>query len=175
MDPVTWYNDLEDILKDTVAEESSMQAAMLVLVGYALRTAAAEWQQMASYFDTLVGSDLLNQAESTLLSPEKHDLLLFEDESFSRSRKYFWVVEAVTTFIEKIADSLHAWERYQSQEVDPYLRLGDLKDHEKLLVGMENARVEVVKLKAVQFQLEKHLERTKLLRDGVRTSDPNPY
>lgn len=170
MDPVTWYNDLEDVLKDTLAEESSMQVAMLVLVGYALRTAAAEWQQMASYFDTLVGENLLNQAGSTLLSPEKHDLLLFEDESFSRSRKYFWIVEAATTFMEKITDSLYAWERYRAQEVDPYLRLRDLKDHGKLLAGVGNAEAEVEKLKAVQHQLEKHLERTKLLRDGVSIS-----
>ncbi|KAL9116881.1 MAG: hypothetical protein Q9187_006590, partial [Circinaria calcarea] len=167
MDPVTWYNDLEDILKDALAEESSMQVAMLVLVGYALRTAAAEWQQMASYFDTLVGENLLNQAESTLLSPEKHDLLLFEDESFSRSRKYFWIVEAVTTFIDKISDSIHAWERYRAQEVDPYLRLSGWKGHGKLLGGVETADSEVAKLKAVQHQLEKHLERTKLLRDGL--------
>lgn len=167
MDPVTWYNDLEDILKDALAEENSMQAAMLVLVGYALRTAATEWQQMASYFDTLVGENLLNQAESTLLSPEKHDLLLFEDESFSRSRKYFWVVEAATTFIDKISDSINAWERYRAREVDPYLPLNDWKDHGKLLRGLEAADSEVAKLKAVQYQLEKHLERTKLLRDGV--------
>ena len=168
MDPNTpWFNDLDEIIETATAGESSMQTAMLYLVGYALQTAAREWQKMVVYFDTLVGNNLLNQAESTLLSPEKHDLLLFEDESFSRSRKYFWVVEALTAFSEKISDTLDVFEEYQSYEVQPYLELADHDDREKLIRGLDNARTEISKLKTVQFQLDKHLERTKLLRDGV--------
>ena len=167
MDSVTWYDDLDDVLNYALAEESSMQTALLVLIGFALRTAATEWQKMASYFDNLLSDDLLNKAESTLLSPDKHDMLLFEDESFSRSRKYFWVLDAISTFIDKISETLDVWKRYQTYSVDPFLRIDDWKERGRFLLDLEAAEAEVARLEAARQRLEKHLERTKLLRDGV--------
>ena len=167
MDPITWYDELEEVLKDALFEESSMQIAMLVLVGYALRIATDQWQNMVSYFDTMLSNDLLNHAESTLLSPEKHDMLLFEDESFSRSRKYFWVVDAISTFIEKISEALDAWERYRTNEVDPFLGMTHWREHKRLLAILDSVKAEVARLEGARQHLQNHLERTRLLRDGV--------
>ena len=167
MDPITWYNDLDDMLNHALSEESSMETALLVLVGFALRMAATEWQKMALYFDTLLSDDLHKKAESTLLSPEKHDMLLFEDESFSRSRKYFWVVDAISIFIEKISEALNVWKHYRAHNIDPFLRMNDWKERGRFLLDLEAAEAEVARLEAAQQRLEIHLERTKLLRDGV--------
>ena len=165
MEPSSWYDDLEDTLRTAVAENSSMQAACLVLVGYALHIATVEWQKMAFYFDSLLGSSPINDEDSTFLSPPKHDRLLFEDESFSRSRKYFWVIDALTRFMDEIEETQDVWKRYRVHEVDPFLDTGDWKDLPRQL---EKAKDEVAKLEVVRRRLEKHLERTKVLRDGVR-------
>ncbi|MCJ1240026.1 hypothetical protein MMC14_008026, partial [Varicellaria rhodocarpa] len=106
------------------------------------------------------------QDGSTLLSPKKHDLLLFEDESFSKSKKFFWVLEALTTFNQKISDTIDTFDKYQCHKVQPYLELVEQEDHKKLIQGLDIAKTQIIKLKAVQIQLNKHLERTKLLRDG---------
>ena len=169
MDPITWYDELDEVLKDALLEESSMQIAMLVLVGYALRTATDQWQTMILYFDTLLSNDLFDHKESTLLSPERHDMLLFEDESFSRSRKYFWVIDAITTFIEKISEALDAWERYRINEVDPFLKLTHWKEYNRLVTSLNSANSEISRLEGSRQNLQNHLERTKLLRDGVST------
>ena len=167
MEPISWYDDLENTLRIAVTENSSMQATLLVLVRYALHTAATEWQKMALYFDTMLGSSPINDQNSTLLSPQKHDRLLFEDEGFSRSRKYFWVIDALTKFMEEIEEAQDAWERYRVHEVDPFLQIGAWEDHDMIPHKLEKAKDEVAKLEAVRRRLEKHLERTKVLRDGV--------
>ena len=167
MDPHIWYHDLDQLVRAAIVRESSMHAALLIFVGYSLRVAATEWQKMAAYFDTLVGGDLLKSPSSTLLSPDKHDLLLFEDETFLRSRKYFWIVDAVTSFMEKISDAIDAWKRYRMDQVNPYLLSSDGYDARSFRLRLADAEAEVEKLEVVRNQLEKHLERTKLLRDGV--------
>lgn len=165
---MNWFRATPDeALEKAMTENSSMQVALLILVSCAVSIAAIEWEKMVTYFDTLLGYDFLNKAESTLLSPETHDLLLFEDESFSRSRKYFWAIEALTTFIDKISEIIDAWKRYKKYEVTPYLILTNWREHDQLARHVEKAENEISKLEMIQSQLEKHLERTKLSRDGV--------
>lgn len=167
MEPVSWYDDLENILREAVTEESSMQIACLVLVSYALQIATKEWQKMALYFDTLLDSNSTSLEDSTLLNPEKHDRLLFEDEGFSRSRKYFWVIDALTKFIEEIEEAEEAWERYRAHEVDPFLQDSNAEEYDILLYHLSQAKSEVSRLEVVRRRLEKHLDRTKVLRDGL--------
>ena len=168
MEPVSWYDDLENTLRTAVTPDSSMQVAFLVLVGYALHFSTVEWQRMALYFDTLLSPNSINDHGSILLSPEKHDRLLFEDESFSRSRKYFWVIDALTRFIDEIEEIQDVWERYRIQEVDPALKQLTGNNHEILAQNLLKAKDEISKLKIVRRRFETHLERTKVLRDGVR-------
>ena len=167
MEPLSWYDDLENTLRTAVTEDSSMQAAFLVLTGYALHIATVEWQKMALYFDTLLGPKSVNDEDSALLSPDKHDRLLFEDEGFSRSRKYFWVIDALTRFIEEIEEAQDAWERYCSHEVEPFLQMPTWENREMITHNFETAKEEVARLETVRRRLEKHLEKTKVLRDGV--------
>ena len=166
---MNWFRVTPDeALKKAMIENSSMQVALLILVSCAVSIAAIEWEKMVAYFDTLLGYDFFDKAESSLLSPETHDLLLFEDESFSRSRKYFWAIEALTTFIDRISEIIDAWRRYKKHEVTPYLKSTSWREYDQLARHMEKAESEVSKLERIQSQLEKHLERTKLSRDGVR-------
>ena len=167
LEPSSWHYNLENVLSTALADQSSMQVALLVLVGYALGIAVVEWNKMAFYFDTLMGDHKFSQNESTLLSPEEHDSLLFDDESFSRSRKYFWVVDALSVFIDSLTDSVLTWERYRDDFVVPVLQLEDWRETPVFLQHLRSAETEVSKLLGIRNSLEKHLERTKLLRDGL--------
>ena len=170
MEPISWYDDLENTLKTAIMEDNSIQAAFLILVGYALHCAIVEWQRMALYFDTLLSPNSINDHESALLSPDKHDRLLFEDESFSRSRKYFWVIDALTRFIQEIEETQDVWERYRIEEVDSALKQLTGSSHDMVAQNLLKAEDEISKLYSVRQRLERHLERTKVLRDGVRGS-----
>ncbi|KAL1964567.1 hypothetical protein VTN77DRAFT_6864 [Rasamsonia byssochlamydoides] len=50
--------------------------------------------------------------QNPILDPEKHDALLFDDNTFSRSRKYFWVVDSLELFKTQIADTLREWKDF---------------------------------------------------------------
>ena len=167
LEPSSWHYNLENVLSTALADQSTMQVALLALIGYALGIAVVEWNKMAFYFDTLMGDHKFSQNESTLLSPEEHDSLLFDDESFSRSRKYFWVVDALSVFIDSLSDSVLTWERYREDFVAPFLELEDWREATVFLHHLRSAEVEVSKLIGIRNSLEKHLERTKLLRDGL--------
>ena len=167
LEPSSWHYNLENILTAALADESSMQVALLVIIGYAFGIAVIEWSKMAFYFDTLMGDHKFSQIESTLLSPDKHDALLFDDESFSRSRKYFWVVDALSAFIDSLSDSVLTWERYREDCVAPFLEIEHWRELPTFLQHLKAAETEIGKLISIRSSLEKHLERTKVLRDGL--------
>ena len=167
LEPSSWHYNLENVLSAALANESSLQVALLVIIGYALGIAVVEWSKMAFYFDTLMGDHKFSQIESTLLSPDKHDALLFDDESFSRSRKYFWVVDALSAFIDSLSDSVLTWERYREDHVAPFLDMEHWRELPAFTQHLKVAEIEIGKLSSIRSSLEKHLERTKLLRDGL--------
>jgi hypothetical protein len=52
-----------------------------------------EWTAISDYIETFVASKF------TFLDEEQHDLLLFDDDTFSRSRQYFWVITTISEFV----------------------------------------------------------------------------
>ncbi|SPO02002.1 uncharacterized protein DNG_04675 [Cephalotrichum gorgonifer] len=52
--------------------------------------------------------DLLDEGDA-ILNPQKHDDLLFDDSTFSRSRRYFWAADSLDTFLASISDTLNQW------------------------------------------------------------------
>jgi hypothetical protein len=48
---------------------------------------------------------ILDIRDDILLDPRKHDQLLFDDDSFSRSRKYWWASNLLVVLRQKIEDS----------------------------------------------------------------------
>jgi hypothetical protein len=63
------------------------------------------WQRLSRHFDTYFATG------KVFLDPKQHDYLLSDDESFSRSRKYFWALSCLKEFDLVLADTIHQWER----------------------------------------------------------------
>jgi hypothetical protein len=62
--------------------------------------------------------DLLDKIESSLgdrdsiLSPDNHGKLLIDDQSFERSRRYFWTIDALDTFSGTLKEPLPIFEQF---------------------------------------------------------------
>lgn len=61
-------------------------AALEVMVEFSTRNVLQRWEQILEYFTLLLGY------RDTLSDPDTHDRLLFDDDSFTRSRRYFWAI-----------------------------------------------------------------------------------
>ena len=55
-------------------------AALDVMIEFSVRIVLRRWERIMKYFTWLLGH------RDTLLDPDTHDSLLFDDDSFSRSR-----------------------------------------------------------------------------------------
>lgn len=103
---------------------------------------------------------------SALLQHDRHDQLLFDDITFSRSRRYFWAISALKVFEDTIACTLNNWQRIDEHFASPFAQwCAENKDeyskvgpgmgcsplHPKDLVEGIQARVELLETVAEGF------------------------
>ncbi|KAG8528932.1 uncharacterized protein KY384_006621 [Bacidia gigantensis] len=89
----------------------SRVGAEMNLIGHGLERISERWTDFQTYFDYILhGGD-------SLMNPSEHDNLLFDDGAFSRSRKYFWVIECLSEFDICISDNLTQWELYKAARI----------------------------------------------------------
>lgn len=81
-------------------------SAILVLIQNALEDAANSCEDICSHFASVLNDQL------AIFDLDEHDNLLFDDDTFSRSRCYFWVIDSLETFKERIADAKKQWEDF---------------------------------------------------------------
>jgi hypothetical protein len=96
-----------------------------------------------------------------LLDPEGHDRLLFDDDSFSRSRRYFWVINFLAECDSRIDENV--------QEID--LAMSDwgkrLEPEGNWDLYFEHINEKSSKLREIQSNLRVKRAETIALRDGV--------
>ena len=52
-----------------------------------------DWAEISKYVEIFVAG------QDTLLYEDRHDRLLFDDDNFTSSRQYFWVIDSIGDFI----------------------------------------------------------------------------
>jgi hypothetical protein len=103
-----------------------------------------EWTTISDYIETFVVSKF------TFLKEEEHDFLLFDDDTFSRSRQYFWVITTISEFIRIIDQTLDTWREMNNWRKDLNLIQEDISQ-----------------LMAIKGRFESQKLRAEALRDGV--------
>ena len=127
-------------------------------IGQGLEKISERWAGFQAYFDYMLDSG------NSLMHPSDHDNLLFDDGSFSRSRKYFWAIDCLSEFEASITDNLAQWEQYRAARIDPIAHSLPQMDR-RLLVGVER------QYRILQNQRETFRQKVvtiKALRDAVR-------
>ncbi|KAF7880130.1 uncharacterized protein EAF02_007767 [Botrytis sinoallii] len=126
--------------------------------------------------------------EENFLDIEQYSNLLFDDERFTRSRKYFWAIGCLTEIDNVLSDNIKQWELYYKEHLQPLLDDEDTKhlleaaclypprerqtfrgDHmlEQLKKTIQQAQTQVNTLKELRSDFSRKLETTKALRDGL--------
>lgn len=127
--------------------------AELNLIGQGLARISGKWADFLDFFD-----HILDDGDS-LMQPTKHDNLLFDDGSFSRSRRYFWAIGCLAEFESAISDNIDQWESYKSAL--PVLQ-NDLDN-----IQLKNVERQCRRLQNQREYFRQKLASIKALRDAV--------
>jgi hypothetical protein len=106
------------------------------------------WTQISEYVEQFIAG------QDTFLHEDRHDRLLFDDDNFTRSRQYFWVITSIGKFIPIINETINHYKnvvKWVSRSRD------ELRGH----------REHREKLEAVKERFETQRRRATELRDGV--------
>ncbi len=87
--------------------------ALEVMVEFSIRMVIQRWTKILEYFTWLLGH------RNTLSDPDAHDSLLFDDDSFSRSRRYFWAINYLAELEISIYGNIIQLERFIGERL-PY-------------------------------------------------------
>lgn len=163
---------------------------VLLVIKEGLRQAASAWESMRDHFRMILDD------QNTMMDPQKHDELLFDDDAFSRSRLYFWAVDSLELFIAQIKDTISQWEDFWVAREKmivtfykvTYHRMYDSdigsdewqwREYNSHLRQVED---QINRLKDYQAQFESFQAKTLALREGVSNcrlkktpiTDPRP-
>jgi hypothetical protein len=156
---LTSHDDLELRWLDRRTDLNGIDMLQIALwfVREILNVLLRNWGQLVEHFDHFLkdGKPFLNSRE--------HDNLLVDDETFSRSRKYFWSLSCLSEFLLYINDAIYQWET--SRDIWNKIFNGYQTEKSKELIKENNQICE--KLKALRDRLQIHHNNVTALRDGL--------
>jgi hypothetical protein len=118
------------------------------------------WRQISDHLTSLISEN------ANFMEGDEYVKLLFEDESYTRSRTYFWILGCLRVFENTIRDTMKHWEAFQDSHIariqdDPEYpdssACAMIKDIGTLMVSLDRIKGE---FGAMRTQVT-------LLRDGV--------
>lgn len=83
----------------------------------ALKMIERSTTEILDYVDKMldIGGDIL-------LDPRKHDELLYDDDSFSRSRKYWWAINLLGAIKESIQQNYEVHQKLVTDQIEPIIK-----------------------------------------------------
>lgn len=126
------------------------------MVEFTIRVVINRWLAITEYFAWLIGH------RDALADPEIHDSLLFDDASFSRSRRYFWAINYLAELDGSIAGNILQLENW----IDKWpqhltVRSKEMNDEARSLPDR------LSQLMSLQLRLRALRQEAIALRDGV--------
>lgn len=132
--------------------------AELNLIAQGLAKISERWAAFQNFFDYILDNG------DSLMQPTDHDNLLFDDGSFSRSRRYFWAITCLSEFENAITDNISQWELYKAAL--PIL------DNDLDNIQYRNVERQCRVLQNQREYFRQKLASTRALRDAVSCSSP---
>ena len=135
--------------------------AEMHIIGQGLQRISERWAEFQAFFEYILDSG------DSLMQPTQHDNLLFDDGSFSRSRRYFWAIDCLSEFDLSITDNIVQWQLFKNARVEPLLETNSLSELDYLQFKMADKHYNILKNQREYFRQK--LTATKALRDAVST------
>jgi cell division septation protein DedD len=92
-----------------VGSQPNKLSAEIACIVYALKEVVSRWIKLNEYISELLMENFMD--------PEAYDKLLFDDENFTRSKLYFWIIGCLNEFDVSIEDNIKQWELFREARV----------------------------------------------------------
>ena len=145
-------------LGHTLGKLSKMGAEMNI-IAHGLERISDRWQDFQVFFDYILDHG------NAFMKPAEHDNLLFDDASFSRSRKYFWAINCLSEFVTSITDNIHQWELFKEARIEPLVRAEALRELDLQMLRSVEKQHKILVNQRKYF--EQKLTSTVSLRDAL--------
>jgi len=153
------FPGLSSSIVGTLSSPTDVLHAALVVADKAMMKIHMYWREVLDYFDNLVSE------RDTFLQPDRHDSLLSDDETFSRSKKYFWAITTLKELDLSISDNLLQIRRLLDARAPTFIenmRKAELEDARSCL------EIRYKETEVVASKLREKRQEAGDLRDGVR-------
>jgi 3-mercaptopyruvate sulfurtransferase SseA len=109
-----------------------------------------------------------------VLKQEDLDDILFDDDTFSTSKRYFWAINFIHEAVKLLDNSVQQWAQYKRHCVTPWKTnpsSGEAYWREQsqrvLAMAEQQAEDACEELKLLRQEFQERLERITVMRDGV--------
>jgi hypothetical protein len=169
------YNQDRFIIDWKNEKELSKPLAELIFISHALKEVANRWTSLHEKIEGLLSKDFMD--------PRAYVRLIFDDENFTQSKLYFWVIGCLNEFLVSIEDNIKQWKLFRDARVTPLLKHLPKSDDESQNTTSTSpySRSELERLRSIDLYTEgirgnleslksrftTQLETVKALRDGV--------
>jgi hypothetical protein len=155
-----------------VMGQRSQQTAEFSIIIYALRKVEGRWRDLNEYIGDLLVEDFMD--------PEAYSKLLFDDETFSHSKLYFWAIGCLNELTVSIEDNIKQLRLFRKDRIpqppespakspaQPFLPQ-ELRDLDEEAGKIEQS------LEELKAQFKAKLVTIQALRDGVSGFPPGLF
>ncbi|KAI5270685.1 hypothetical protein E4T47_06010 [Aureobasidium subglaciale] len=88
--------DLERLVRELLL---ALPLTICLVTSMVLKRVMVEWESLLRYMESMV------DVQRKIVDPDRHDQLLFDDEQFSRSRMYFWMLSSLSAYIQMLEET----------------------------------------------------------------------
>jgi hypothetical protein len=130
-----------------------------------LEQAYQGWLTLTSHIDSLLGTG------EEIFDIETHDNLIFDDDLYTRSRQYFWVINFTNKAEIMVEENVKAWQRFRDDILGPFGKAlegeGKKELRQELSDAIEACEERSSKLRQILEQFREQRTKAVALRDGV--------
>ncbi|KAK2803091.1 hypothetical protein FQN51_003835 [Onygenales sp. PD_10] len=155
-------------------------SCVLWLLNDALQDASDSWEKVASHYVCLLND------QDAIFDPQRHDHLLFDDDTFSRSRLYFWAIDSLEVFKDRVADAVKQWEffwddrrkifeaheknlisRFESAGFDDPFFSAKKEHIYRVEDAAKEIEIQVNRLRELEARFDRFYQKAQSMRDGL--------
>lgn len=152
-----------------ISESPSLRAQSLQYVANTLGLVASNWRGVLQVLNRIVDN------RNVLHDPNRLQDILFDDNTFSISKRYFWAINLIHEISSLLDDTLEEWESYKRASVAPFLKryAGEQdedwqrKAYAAMLRNDKEAMEACSELELLRNAFQEALKRITLMRDGA--------
>lgn len=143
--------------------------AMAILIFYSLQQAFHGWETLARFVNDLLG------IRDEIFDLEAHDDLIFDNDLYTRSRKYFWVINCLNESEKILAQNIQTWANFRRDTLlrfgQKLLKEGNVEMNKELSNEIRKCDETQAKLEKINEQFNEQRTKAVALRDGASHCD----